>query len=143
MKLEELHEMIVADFYPIKQTDLAFESLRSNELFVKYIQLYSTENLRLSKMENDRKKLIAEKREYYSGNAKPEVYQKKPFDIKVRTDGGIQKYIDADDEVVNYDDALIIQKQKVEVLTAALDQINKRGFAIRQAIDYTKFMNGA
>lgn len=143
MKLEELHDLVVKDFYSIKQTDLAHESLRSNDLFVKYIQLYSTENLRLSKMENDKKKLVAEKREYYSGNASPDVYKVKPFDVKVRTDGGIQKYIDADLDIVTYDEAIIIQRQKVEVLTAVLDQINKRGFSIRQAIDYIKFMGGS
>ena len=43
---------------------------------------------------------------YFSGKAEPEVYREHPFDYKVlRQD--IDKYMDADEEIIKLQDALI------------------------------------
>lgn len=142
MLLSELYTEIANDF-PIDNNDLGNESTKSTKLWIKYIKLWSDENLRLEKLQSGRNTLISIKREYYSGNASPEVYQAKPFNGRTpKSEGGLAKLIEADQDVIAYDESLIVQKQKVEVLVSCLDEVKRRGYAIKAAIDYTKFING-
>lgn len=142
MLLQELYTAIATDF-PVDNTDLGNESARTSDLFIKYIRLYSDENLRLSKLANSRKNIVAEKRQYYSGNASPEVYKEKPFEQRIKTENVLQKYIEEDADIIAYDENIIVQKQKVEILQECLKEIRSRGYAIKAAIEYLKFINGA
>ena|ERR1035437_5235818 len=142
MLIADLHIEIAKDF-PIDQTDLGNESCKSTTLWVKYIKLWSDETLRLEKLQSGRNTLISVKREYYSGNAPAEVYKQNPFNGKTpKSDRGIQILVDNDLDVIAYDEGLIVQKNKVEVLEAALDETNKRGYNIANAITMVRFMNG-
>ena len=142
MLLNDLFGEISVDF-PIEKTDLGGEALKSATLFIKYIKLYSDEKLRLAKLENERRTLENVKREYYSGNAHPDVYKEKPFSIRIKTEAVMEKYINNDVDVIKYDEQIIVQKQKVEVLINCLDEVKRRGYSIRNAIDVMKFENGA
>ena len=141
MKLEELYEMLSTDF-TWDETDLGKEAARTSDLFIKYIKLWSDQNLKLEQLENQFQGLVRSKREYYSGNAPASVYKAKPFDTRVKTDAGIQRYIDGDEDIITAKEKIIVQQQKVKVLEACLDEVKKRGFAISKAIDYYKFING-
>ena len=143
MKLDELYKSIAEDF-PINKADLGSEALKSTTLWIKYIKLWSEEKLRLEKIQSGRNSLIALKREYYSGNASAEVYRDKPFNGKTpKSEGGLAKLVDNDLDVIAYDEGLIVQRNKVEVLEATLDECKRRGYSIRAAIDMVKFENGA
>ena len=143
MKLDELYQEIKKDF-PIDERDLGNESLRTTQIWIKYIELYATENMRLEKMIAGRNTLISFKREYYSGNSPPEVYKEKPWNGKTpKSEGGLQALIQNDLDVIAYDEGLIVQKQKIEVLKSCHEEIKRRGFSIKSAIDMVKFMNGA
>lgn len=140
-KLEEIYEMIGTDFQ-INDTEIVEETVRSSDLFIKYIQLWSNEKLRLQKLENNKKTLIIKKREYYSGAAPAEEYKKKPFDLKIKTDGALQKYIDSDDEIIAFEEGIIVQRQKVEVLDACVKEIKNRGYQLKNIIEQRKFESG-
>lgn len=142
MKLEELYAQIKEDF-PIDSGDLLGETTKTQQLWVKYIQLYSSEKLRLEKMYSSRATLISRLREYYSGNALPEVYKQKPYNgIIPKTENGLMKLVENDQELINYDDATLVQKQKVYVLEESVKECKQRGYSIANAISYTKFLNG-
>ena len=140
MKLDELNEMISKDF-PITG-NLGIEATRTSDLFVKYIKIYNNEKLKLESLKLKRKLLINEKREYYSGHAPAEVYKEKPFDIRVKTEQGIQKYIDSDPDIIRYDEQIILQDIKVETASACIDEINRRGYHIKDRIKYEIYQNG-
>lgn len=142
MKLEELYENISKDFI-INELDLGKESTRTSNLFIKYVRILSDEKIRLKMLENNKKNLLQEKRDYYSGNAPASVYQQKPFSLKLRSDSAISKYIDADPEVLQYNEKIFLQEQKVEILYATMDEIKRRGYAIKGAIEWAKYMSGA
>jgi hypothetical protein len=141
MKLSELYEMIAEDF-PVDKTNLGDESLKTAKMFSKYIRIWSEEKLILEKLKNNRKSLCTTKREYYSGAAPASVYKEKPFDLKLKTDTIIQKYVDSDPDVTKYDEQIIIQMNKVEVLDNCLKEIKTRGYSIKNAIDMLKFEAG-
>lgn len=142
MKLEEILADLEEDF-EWNEADLGFEMSKSSKLFIKYLKMYSEENTRLKRYENAIKQLLQEKRDYYSGNAPPEVYKEKPFNLKIRSDAGIQKYVDADMDVIKAKEKIILQEQKVEVLAACMDEIKRRGYNIGKRIDYERFISGA
>jgi len=141
MKLEEIYTQLSHDF-PITG-DLGQESLRTADLFVKYIKLYNDEKLRYEAMDGKRKILYNKLRDYYSGHADPSVYKEKPFDIKIKTEQGLQRYIEADPDMQKFDEQVIIQKQKVFVLENCLNEVHRRGYSIRASIDHAKFQSGA
>lgn len=142
MKLEELYDEICKDFV-IDETDLIGESVKSPKLFCKYIKLYSDNKMRLELLENKRKDLISKRREYYSGNASAEVYKAKPFNNIIKSEVVMQKYLDNDEEVVKYDENLIIQREKVKILESCMKEINNRNYQIKNIVDMTKFLGGA
>jgi len=140
-KIEQLYELIQTDL-PIDKHDLGHEAIKSANLFVKYIKMYTDENLVLKRLINKKNNLIQEKREYYSGTAPAEMYREKPFNIKVKTEAGLAKYIENDIDVNDFNKKILAQESVVELLHAIMDEIKRRGFAIKAAIDFHRFENG-
>ena len=140
MDLETLQEQVDKDL-KINDTELDLESLKTPQLHNKYMKHYTKFKLMLTKAETDYSILKRQKWEYYTGKADASVYAEKPFDLKVlRTD--VDKYIESDEE-------LIKAKQKVEYYVMCMDscerilkQIQSRGWDIKNAIEWRKFVDG-
>lgn len=141
MTLEELYKAIAEDF-TIDQSDLGGEAIRTTKIWQKYVTLLSQEKMKMELYDAKKRKLINEKRKYYTGNASPEVYKEKPFNERLKTDSAIQKALDADDDIINLDLKIASARQKVELLENCLDECKRRGFGIKSAIDWHKFMSG-
>jgi hypothetical protein len=85
--------------------------------------------------------LKRDKWEYYSGKAPEEVYNEKPFDIKVlRQD--IDMYLDADPDLSDLEYNIQSQKEKIFCLEKILRGIEQREFSIKNAIQMIKFEAG-
>ena len=141
MDLEQLQDLAEKEL-KINDTELDLESLKTPQLHNKFMKHLTKFKLLLSKSQIEYYTLRKEKWEYYTGKAPQQVYAEKPFNLKIlKTD--IDKYLDADPELVKY-------KQKVEYIQTVIDfldrtikQIAKRGFQIKNAIDWRKFTSGA
>ena len=141
MTLEQLQDLADKDL-KINDTELDLESLKTPQLHNKYLKHLNNFRLLLSRTETDYSAMKKSKWEYYTGKAPAEVYALKPFDLKIlRTD--IDKYLEADEDLQKL-------KQKVDYLQTTIDyldktvrQISKRGFTIKNAIDWRKFTSGA
>ena len=97
MRFDELQQMVDADL-KIDDTELDLESIKTPQIHNKYLKFYTQFCLQLKKVRDERKSLYRDKWEYYTGKSPPEVYQEKPFDLKIlRTDVPI--YLDADPEL--------------------------------------------
>ena len=126
----------------IDDTELDLESLKTPQLHSQYLKTYSTYALMMKKAEGDYSKLHIKKWLFFTGKADPQEYKDKNFDLKVlRQD--VDKFIDADDEIIR-------QRQKVEYLKqichyceSTLKQINNRTFQIKNAIEWKKFTMGS
>ena len=82
MDLEQLQAEAEKDL-KIDNEKLDIESLKTPELYGKYLKIYTRWNLLSKQAESEYKKLLRHKWEYYSGNSDTKVYQEKPFDLKV------------------------------------------------------------
>lgn len=121
---------------------LDHESIRIPQLHSKYLNFLSDVRLIKIKKEQDYKKLLREKFEYYTGKADAEVYKEKPFDLKILKQD-VQLYIDSDEEIQSALNKLNYYKEMIFLLESILNNINTRGFQIKNSIDWQKFMQGS
>ena len=140
MNIEELYNEIEKDL-KIDDTELDLESIRTPQLHNKYLKLYTKHSLQLKKLQDDYKVMYRLKWEYYTGKAPSEVYASKPFDLKIlKADIGI--YLDADGELQQLGQRTAYAKEITNYLEKILREINNRNWAIRNTIEWKKFIHG-
>ena len=98
MNLEELQEMSAKDL-KIDDTQLDIESLKTPELYGKYLKIFMRWNLLLKQVESKHRILYRQKWEYYGGKADPEVYKQNPLDLKILKQD-VPIYLDGDKELI-------------------------------------------
>jgi hypothetical protein len=141
MDLEQLQEQAEKDL-KINDTELDLESLKTPQIYNKYLKQYTKYKLLLTRAESDYNTLKRDKWEYYTGKASPEVYEEKPFDLKIlKTD--IDKYIDADEDIQKASQKVVYLQTTVDFLERTLRQVSNRTYTIKNAIDWRKFTSGA
>jgi hypothetical protein len=118
------------------------ESIKIPQLHSKYLNFLSDVRLIKIKREQDYKKMLREKFEYYTGKAGTEVYKEKPFDLKILKQD-IQLYIESDEEIQSLQNKLNYYKEMMFLLESILSNINTRGFQIKNSIEWQKFMQGS
>lgn len=118
------------------------ESIKIPQLHSKYLNFLSDVRLIKIKKEQDYKRMLREKFEYYTGKADTEVYKQKPFDLKILKQD-VQLYIESDEEIQSLQNKLNYYKEMMFLLESILSNINTRGFQIKNSIDWQKFMQGS
>ena len=139
-KLNELQDELDRDL-KIDDSELDLESIRTPQLHNKYLKHYTTYSLQLKKAKDDYKILRRHKWEYYTGKSSPEVYQEKPFDLKIlKADVGI--YLEADEELQQLGQKEAYLETTVNYLEKILREITNRNWTIRNTIEWKKFLHG-
>ena len=141
MTLDELQAKAEKDL-TIDDTELDLESLKTPQLHSQYLKTYSTYSLMLKKAEGDHSQLHLKKWLFFTGKADPQEYKDTNFDLKVlRQD--VDKFIDADDEIIKSKQKIEYLKQICGYCESTLKQINNRTFQIKNAIEWKKFTMGS
>ena len=143
MKLEDIQGEWEKDAR-IDPTDLDSESLETPKLHAKWIRMLSAERMLLQKMRSDLKVLRHEKQEFYE-NGPDEVTEARGWKLPpkgriLKSDSG--RWVDTDADVVALTLRIGIQEEKVDVIISAVKEISGRGYRIRDAIEWRKFMAG-
>lgn len=143
MKLEEIQALWEKNSQ-IDRSELGEESLKIAQYHSIYFKIYSDERLLLKKLEQQYRILLKIKFEYYNGNLSQEElkqYGWSPFSLRVlKTD--LQIYIDSDTDIHTSQIKLEYQKEKINYLENIIKALNNRNYQIKNAIDWSKFMNG-
>ena len=156
MKFEQLHNRFeqikeqwnkdtVIDFqFKDKQysEDLARLALEIPFQHNKYLNHYTDISQIKSSLEFEIRKLVREKREYYSGEADAKVYAEKPFGSSIKTSEKMKTYLESDDEIINLEAKIKYLDQMLYWLDQVMRQISNRGFQVKSAIEWEKFVNG-
>ena len=87
--------------------------------------------------------MVKEKREYYGGEAEAKVYAEKPFGTSIKTAEKMKVYMEADNEIINIEAKVKFIDQMLYFLEQVMRQISNRGFQIKSAIEWEKFINGS
>ena len=141
MNLEELQEMSAKDL-KIDDQQLDIESLKTPELYGKYLKIFTRWNLLLKQAESKRKTLFREKWEYYSGKSDPDVYREKPLYLKILKQD-VHIYLEGDNELIESQHTVEYHKAMVDHAEKMCKMLNNRGFQIKNAIDWKRFMEGS
>ena len=156
MKFEQLHNRFeqikeqwnkdtVIDFqFKDKQysEDLARLALEIPFQHNKYLNHYTDISQIKSSLEFEIRKLVRTKRQYYSGEADAKVYAEKPFGSSIKTSEKMKTYLESDDEIINLEAKIKYLDQMLYWLDQVMRQISNRGFQVKSAIEWEKFVNG-
>lgn len=144
MKIEEYLDEWEKDSV-INRTELGNESTHIPKLHGKWLKYLSDERLRLRSLHIKRRKLNSKLGDYYRGDLNNQndldELGRKPQD-RVILKNEISSYVEADDEMIELDMKVLLQQEKVDVITEIMKSINTRNFVIKNAIDFLKFCNG-
>ena len=126
----------------IDKTRLDDESVSVPNLHHRYLNIYMDLKAKkiayVHKLENIKK----EKEIYYSGQATADVYKEKPFDLRLKTKGGIEKYVNTDPDVTTLIQKIEYMDILIEGCQHILTQIQWRNQNIKNAISFMKFQSG-
>ena len=108
----------------------------------KYLNHYTDISQIKTSLEFEIRKLVREKREYYGGEADAKVYAEKPFGSRISTQDKMKVYVESDDEVISLEAKIKYLDQMLYWLDQVMKQISNRGFQVKSAIEWEKFING-
>lgn len=143
--------MNLSDLFDAWQQDSVFErdllteeSIKIPQLHSKWMKTLSTERMRLKTYQTQFKEMYRIKHEYYRGDLDIEditSYGWEPMHLKIlRSD--LQMYLDADPDLSELQQKVDIQQEKIKFIEGVIQQINTRGFQIKNVIDWEKFKSG-
>lgn len=144
MKHEELINEWQGDCQ-IDSTQLKHEMLKIPTLHAKYLREYNANRNSAKTYEFKYNKLKNIKIEYYSGNLDKETldeYGWEQFDLRIGSKGNIDRYIAADQDLIDLLKRKYYHEESVELCKQILDQLKSRTFQIKGAIEYEKFQAG-
>jgi|TARA_R110000851_G_scaffold116483_5_gene242728 hypothetical protein len=143
MRFDDIKTMVAKDMV-IDSSELDTESLKIPQLHNKYLNLFHDERILLRKLEADKRELVRDKWEFYSGKMSQEELDNRgwvPFQLKILKQD-LDMYIHSDSDVTKVDDRITLQKEKVDYLSSILKSITGRGWEIKNAIEWRKFTSG-
>lgn len=144
MDIESIKKMVEKDM-EIDDLNLDLESLKTPQLHGKYLNLLHDESLVLHKYLIEQKEMRRLKWEYYLGKLDQETLDEKgwqPFGLKIlRTD--IDVYLESDKDLLRLEARIHYQREKVKYLESVLQGLGRRGWDIKSAIEWKKFMSGS
>ena len=108
----------------------------------KYLNHYTDISQIKTSLEFEVRKLVREKREYYGGEADAKTYAEKPFGNSIKTSEKMKVYVESDDDVINLEAKIKYLDQMLYWLDQVMKQISNRGFQVKSAIEWEKFING-
>jgi len=126
------------------ETELEVESMKTPQIHNKYLIIFTDEKLILGKIRSDMYRLKKDKWLYYTGKMSQEEldeYGWDTFDLNILK-SDIDKFLDADEDIIKLSNKILLQKEKVEYLENIIKIINNRQWSIRAAIDWLKFTSG-
>tara|TARA_B110001454_G_C12607666_1_gene387308 strand:+ start:254 stop:670 length:417 start_codon:yes stop_codon:yes gene_type:complete len=135
MKIEDLEKQVDIDLH-LDETILARESLLTPTKHNKYLKMVLRERLKLRKLKNELYKVSLGRTNYYNGND-PDPYE------YVLKDREVKDYVRIDPVVVEAEARVALQEELVKYLDEVCKMFTVRGFAIKNAIDFLKYTQGA
>jgi len=126
----------------IDKINLDDSALHIPKLHHKYLSMLMNTKARKIAFTHQLEDLRKDKELYYSGQATSDVYKAKPFDLKLKTKGGIEKHVNTDPEVVRLLQRIEYMDVLIEGMNHIMTQIQWRNQHIKNALEHMKFTSG-
>jgi sulfite reductase alpha subunit-like flavoprotein len=122
--------------------DLHNESLKVASLHAKYYEMYNNFSLLRKKSELQYKQKKLERYNYYNGKADPEVYKEDPFPYKIRDKEGLNRHLEADNNLSDMFMKIEYYDTILKYLEEIIKMISNRTYQIKNSIDFLRFQSG-
>lgn len=116
-------------------------TIKIPQLHQKYLSLHGEFKLLLAKKTQELKRAQHSKWLYYSGKAKPEVYEETPFDYKVMK-SDVPAWVGVDEDINKLEMQVEYYKTVLDTLSEILKQIHQLSFNIKNIIAWRSFAGG-
>jgi hypothetical protein len=129
----------------IDNTEIGDEAIKIAKLHHKYYQILINEKLILRHRESELKKLKLEKYEFFTQGPNEET-QAKSWKLPAKgliLKSDIPMYMDADDDIIKQSLKIGIQQEKIEFLESVIKTLMNRGYNLKVALEWQKFINGS
>jgi len=117
-------------------TDLGALALEIPFAHNKYLNYYLDFQQIKKSLDIQLRKLTKEKRQYYDGSAE------KPFPLSIKTAEKMKVFMEADEDIINLQSKIGYVEDVIFFLDQVMKQISNRGYQIKSAIEWEKFING-
>ena len=152
-ELKTLFDNVKTEWQEDSQVDFQFKSKQYTEDLAqlslgipyqhnKYVNYYNDFSTEKSALEFQYRIKVRDKREYYQGEADPEVYKEKPFGQTIKTSEKMKVYLEADEDLINIEMKIEFINKALFYLDNVLKMVSNRSFQIKNAIEWEKFING-
>ena len=152
-ELKTLFDNVKAQWQEDSQVDFQFKSKQYTEDLAqlslgipyqhnKYLNYYNDFSSEKTALEFQYRIKVRDKREYYQGEADPEVYKAKPFGQTIKTSEKMKVYLEADEDLINIEMKIEFINKALFYLDNVLKMVSNRSFQIKNAIEWEKFING-
>jgi len=153
VELKTLFDNVKTEWQADSQVDFQFKSKQYTEDLAqlslgipyqhnKYLNFYNDFSTEKTALEFQYRIKVREKREYYQGEADPEVYKEKPFGQSIKTSEKMRVYLEADEDLINIEMKIEFINKALFYLDNVLKMVSNRSFQIKNAIEWEKFING-
>lgn len=143
MKIEDIEKLWEADC-EIDSVRLDVAALDIPKLHNKYLKIHNQVRLKILQLKDKYSDLLKVKNQYYAGKLSKEEldeYGWEPFPHKViRQD--LKTYTESDSDLKKIKTRIEYYEIALDYLKSIVEQINKRNFSIKAAIDWRKFTSG-
>lgn len=129
----------------IDSTEPGKELLKIPTLHNKYLKILVKHRIALKKLNFQYAKLRKVKEEYYNGSLSEEElseYGWEPFLLNVKTKQGVEKYIEADKDLIQLLEKKIHHDESIAVCESILQELKSRTFQLRDYISWERFIGG-
>lgn len=127
----------------IKRTDLEHELARTLRLQVKYLRYHREYKEALIKAWRIREKLEIDLHQYYSGSAPSDVYREKPFNLTIKNQTELARWISSDPDMQHYQSNIELTEDCIETVSSMLEELKYRNNHIKTMHDIRVFESGA
>jgi hypothetical protein len=129
----------------IDQTEPGKEVIKIPMLHNKYLKILVKHRIAVKKATFDYAKMRKIKEEYYNGSMSQEdleQYGWEPFQIKLSTKAGVEKYIEADESLIRLLEKKVYHEEVVAVCESIMQELRSRTFQRRDFIAWERFIAG-
>jgi hypothetical protein len=129
----------------IDSTEPGKELLKIPQYHNKYLKILVKHRLAIKRLNFDYARMRRLKEEYYGGSLSQEELGEngwEPFLLNIKTKQGVERYIEADSQLIKLLEKKIYHEEAIAVCESILQELKSRTFQLRDYIQWERFIGG-
>jgi hypothetical protein len=129
----------------IDSTEPGKELLKIPQYHNKYLKILVKHRLAIKRLNFDYARMRRLKEEYYGGSLSQEELEEngwEPFLLNIKTKQGVERYIEADAQLIKLLEKKIYHEEAIAVCESILQELKSRTYQLKDYIQWERFIGG-